>query len=141
MAFQSPPIVKLAERMLLEIERAVRHFSRYHKYQHGAVLRERAMRVAEAAHLAWRERGAVHRIEQLVDAVDSLKIALQLGQQIKAFASWRQFEALGRLHTELGRQCGGWLKTRRVNGQNASARSHGQRAEILSPRAAHGANA
>jgi hypothetical protein len=141
MAFQSPPIVKLAERMLLEVEQAVRRFARFHKYQHGAVLRERAMRVAELAHFAWRERGALHRVEQLVDAVDSLKIALQLGQQIKAFASWRQFEALGRLQTDLGRQCGGWLKTRRVNGQNASARSQVQRAEILSPRNAHGANA
>jgi hypothetical protein len=140
-AFQSPTIVKLAERMLKDIEQAVRGFARFHKYQHGAVLRARAMAVAEAAHRAWRERGVVLYVEQLVDAVDSLKIALQLGQQIHAFASFRQFEAIARVQADLGRQCGGWLRTRRVNGQNASARSQVQRAERLSPRAAHGANA
>jgi hypothetical protein len=110
MAFQSPTIVKLAERMLKDIEQAVRGFARFHKYQHGAVLRERAMAVAEAAHRAWRERGVVLYVEQLVDAVDSLKIALQLGQQIHAFASFRQFEAIATVQADLGRQCGGWLQ-------------------------------
>jgi hypothetical protein len=141
MAFQSPTIVKLAERMLKEIEIAVRYFSRFHKYRHGDTLRDRAMKVAELAHKAWRERGAIEHVEALVDAVDNLKIALQLGQQIQAFASFRQFEALARVQADLGRQCGGWLRTRRGNGQNASARGQVQRAERLSPRAAPGANA
>ena len=108
MAFQSPSIVKLAERMLKEIEQAVRRFARFHKYQHGAVLRARAMVVAELAHKAWRERGSIEHVEALVDAVDNLKIALQLGKEIQAFASFRQFEALGRLQTELGTHRSVW---------------------------------
>lgn len=40
MSFSLPPIVKAAERLLLEIELAVRRFPRYHKYTHGTHLRE-----------------------------------------------------------------------------------------------------
>ena len=141
MSFNAPDIVKLAERLLTEIEVAVRRFPRYHKYQQGAVLRRKAMLVAELAHKAWRERGAVARVAELVDAVDNLRIAMQLSQRIHAYASFKQFEALARIQTELGRRCGGWLNARRGNGQNAPARRQGQRAQILSPRAALGANA
>ena len=42
MSFSLPPIVKAAERLLLEIEQAVRRFPRYHKYTHGTRLREQA---------------------------------------------------------------------------------------------------
>ena len=88
MSFNAPDIVKLAERLLTEIEVAVRRFPRYHKYQQGAVLRRKAMLVAELAHKAWRERGAVARVAELVDAVDNLRIAMQLSQRIHAFASF-----------------------------------------------------
>lgn len=40
MPFELPPIVKQAERLMLEIEIAVRQFPRYHKYAVGAELRE-----------------------------------------------------------------------------------------------------
>jgi len=57
MSFALPPIVRLAERLLVEIEQAVRRFpSRYHRYAIGAVLRAQAMSVAKLAHRAWRDR-------------------------------------------------------------------------------------
>lgn len=40
MSFAIPPIVKLSERILVEIEQAVRRFARFHKYTFGSSLRE-----------------------------------------------------------------------------------------------------
>jgi hypothetical protein len=72
---------------------------------------------------------------RLALGVDDLKLTLQLAQQVKAFVSFEQFELLARTAAELGRQCGGWLKRQRENGQNDStSKASGQRAEKLSSR-------
>jgi len=136
MGYQLPEIVKAAERILVEVEKAVRAFPRYHKYAHGARLRDQAMAVAQAAHRAWRDRAhQVVAIERLSDAIDDMKISLQLGKQIEAFASFAQFEMLARLVSELGRQCGGWRRQKRRRGQNAIEPSaSSQRAQVLSSR-------
>jgi len=138
MAFDLPPIAKVAERLLLEIETAVRHFPRYHKYTFGSDLRRQAMNVARLTHRAWRDRkGQDQWISKLAFAIDDLKLSLQLGKQIEAFTSFRQFEMLARIAADLGRQCGGWLKQRQLNGQNGSTESTStQRPKTLSARAA-----
>jgi hypothetical protein len=45
MTYQAPPVVKLSESLLVEIERVVRAFPRYHKYTVGAELRADARKV------------------------------------------------------------------------------------------------
>ena len=142
MSYGLPPIVKAAERLMLEIEQAVRRFPRYHKYTHGTRLREQAMAIARLAHRAWRDQ-AQRPIwtSKLIWAVDDLKLSLQLGKQIEAFASFAQFEMLARLASELGKQCGGWRKQQHRDSQNvAGQRTPPQRAEILSSRTAHEAS-
>ena len=137
MSYELPPIVKAAERLMGEIETAVMRFARAHKYGVGEDLRRQVMMVARLAHKAWRNRERQNeRIEQLGDAIDDLKLIMQLGQQVKAFASFAQFEALARLAGDLGRQCGGWKKRRNAIGQNAKAAKPEQRPSILSSRAA-----
>jgi hypothetical protein len=142
MSFSLPPIVKAAERLLLEIEQAVRRFPRYHKYTHGTQLREQAMGIARLAHRAWRDHQ--HRgtwTTKLIWAVDDLKLSLQLGKQIEAFVSFAQFDMLARLCSDLGKQCGGWRKQQHRDSQNAGAdKPPPQRAEILSSRNASEAN-
>ncbi len=59
MTVQAPGVVQLAERVLREIELAVRQWPRYHKYAHGSTLRSEAMKLAKLAHRAWREPAAV----------------------------------------------------------------------------------
>jgi hypothetical protein len=142
MSYALPPICKAAERLLLEIEQAVRRFPRYHKYTHGTRLREQAMEIAQLAHRAWRDQSQrAMWTTKLVWAVDDLKLSLQLGKQIEAFASFAQFEMLARLCAGLGKQCGGWRKQQHRDSQNAQAgKPPTQRAEILSSRAAPGAN-
>jgi hypothetical protein len=141
MPFELPPVVKLAERMLTEIEEAVRRFPRFHKYSHGAQLRQQAMMTAQIAHRAWRDRAKQDEwIRKLVWQVDDLKLSLQLGARIKAFSSFGQFEALARTASELGRQVGGWHRQRQLHlkGQNPAHGVAPERAQILS---AHTASA
>jgi hypothetical protein len=80
--------------------------------------------------------------EELVWAIDTLKIQLQLCSRLQAFASFGQFEALARLAYQLGRQAGGWLKQKKLHrhrdGQNApGSDACAQRAKELST---HGAS-
>lgn len=139
MSVEAPPIVKLAERVLISVELAVRHWPQYHKYAHGKTLRKAAFKVAKRAHQAWREKEKLEaRTARLSTAVDSLKISLQIAQQIDVFSSFAQFEAIARDVNELGRQAGGWHRQQKHRkGQNASKpESAPQRAQILSPRTA-----
>ena len=144
MAFDLPPIAKAAERLLVEIEQAVRGFPRYHKYAIGKDLREQAMQVARLCNRAWRDRPRQHYwTEQLVWAIDETKLSLQLGQCLHAFRSFRQFEQLIRLAEDLGKQAGGWKRQQEQhhNGQNPARKPAPERAQILSTCAAStGAN-
>ena len=142
MSFELPPVVKLAERLLVDIENAVLGFSRFHKYTFGTDLRRRAMDVATLAHRAWRDRRQQDKwLSELVWSLDDLNLTLQLGSRIRAFASFGQFEHLARVRSSLGKQVGGWSRSRHLNGQNATPGSAPQRAKILSTGAAHRANA
>jgi hypothetical protein len=138
MTYQLPAAVKQAERLLLEVETAVRRWTRYHKYTHGAELRSRAFNVAQLAHRAWNDReNRAEWIRRLAFGIDDLKLTLQLAKQLEAFVSFAQFENLARIASELGRQCGGWQKQQRVRGQNDSTpQALSQRVKTLSARGA-----
>lgn len=143
MTFTLPPIASLAERLLLEIEQAVRGFPRYHKYAIGADLRAQAREVVRLCHRAWRERArVVHWLEHLKWAIDELRVSLQLGSQLHAFRSFAVFEQLIRTAEDLGRQAGGWLRQQQPSqGQSPTPRVAPGRAQTLSTRAASsGAN-
>ena len=138
-----PPIAKLSNRLHLDIEQAVRRFVRYHRYAIGADLREQARNVERLVHRAWRDRAhQLHWIEQLVWAIDELKLSLQMGSQLRAFASFGQFEGLVRTAEDLGRQAGGWKRQQQhPKGQNPPPEARPERAQTLSTRAAsQGAN-
>jgi hypothetical protein len=139
-----PPIVRTAERLLREIEQAVRGFARYHKYTIGIDLRQQAMTVVRVCHRAWRDRQRqAHWVDQLRWAIDEIKLSLQMGSQIRAFKSFNQFEMLIRLAEELGRQAGGWWRQQQIpKGQNPAREAAPERAQILSTRGAsfQGAN-
>ena len=138
MTVATPPIVRLAERLLVEVELAVSKWPRAHRYLSGADLRRAAMRVAKRALRAWRARDdKAAQVARLADAVDELKISLQVGMRLKAFRSFGQFEALARLSADVGRQVGGWLRQlQHPNGQNRGAQAPSERAKTLSTHAA-----
>ena len=136
--FQPPPIIKAAERLLDEIEKAVRQFPRYHRYAVGADLRRQAMTVNINANRTWRDRDhQAALVGQLVWDVDALKQYLQAAMRLRAFNSFRRFEMLARLAHELGAQAGGWNRRFSTpNAQNARANGVPQRGEKLSTRTA-----
>ena len=120
-----------------DIESTVTRFPRAHRYTLGSDLRRQVMAVTRLTHKAWRDReNRAGWLAQLDEAIDDLKLRMQLGQQVHAFASFQQFEMLARQAAEIGRQCGGWRKQRNVNGQNGTASGRPQRPSILSSQAA-----
>lgn len=142
MSGELPPIAKVAMRVLASIEEATAHFPRRHKYALGADLRAQAMQVARCVHRAWRDRGAqLQRVQELATAIDDLKLSMQLGDAISAFRSSNEFEAIARLVSGLGQQCGGWLKRLQSKGQNVPGDPSAQRAQALSFRSAPQAGA
>lgn len=110
------PIWRDANRLLVEIERAVRRFPRYHKYALGTDLRRQGMSVcrcivrAAAAAGDQRERA----LERLVLAVEDLKLSIQLAKELEAFASFAEFARLAELSVTVGKQSGGWRKSARA---------------------------
>lgn len=137
---QLPEIAKKAERLVVDIEQAVRGFVRYHKYTIGADLRTQAMAVLRLCHRSWRDRGHQPRwVSELVWAIDELKLSLQIGSQLRAFKSFSQFESLIRATEEVGRNAGGWKRQIHRKSQNPSDAAPAERAQILSGHAASAA--
>jgi hypothetical protein len=140
MAFELPPIVQVSRRLLVEIEQAATAFPRRHRYGLGEELRGNAREVARLCNRAWRDRARqLHWTEQLVWAIDEMKVSLQLGQQLKVFRSFGQFEDLIRLAEDLGKQAGAWKRKQEQHpkGQSSPAATPpARRAQTLSTRAA-----
>ena len=81
--YRQLPLWRDAQRLLLEVEQAVRGFSRYHKYSLGSELRQQTMNICRLVARAAQEQSVQRRlnmVEQLVWAVEDLKIRLQLGK-------------------------------------------------------------
>ena len=116
--YRQLPVWRDANRLLLEVEQAVRGFSRYHKYTLGAELRRLSLNVCRLVARAAQADGARQRlrlVEQLAWCVEDLKIQVQLGKEIAAFASFSQFQRIAELSVLLGKQSGGgWKRARTV---------------------------
>jgi hypothetical protein len=83
------PIWREANRLLLEVEVAVRNFPRYHKYSLGTELRHQAMEVCRLIlRAADRLEVQLPRVQVLVEAVDDLKLQLQLAKGLQG-RGWR----------------------------------------------------
>lgn len=131
------PALKLAARLRLELEFAVRGFKRRDRYDIGQTLRNEATAVSRIATMAWREPALrSFHLRDLARALDGLVLTMQLAQEARAFVSVDQFAAIHRTASELGRQVGGWIKKQHAKGQNEGPHAASQRAQILSAHAA-----
>ncbi|CAK0750022.1 Four helix bundle protein [Gammaproteobacteria bacterium] len=118
---QHLPIWRDANRLLLEIERSVRKFPRYHKYTLGSDLRRLAMDICRgivrAAHLVGGgeiQREHERALERLIFLVEDLKTTIQLAKELEAFASFAEFARVAELSVAVGKQGGGWRKAARA---------------------------
>lgn len=122
--YRSLPLWRDAQRLLLDVERVVRGFPRYHKYTLGSELRRQAMDISRLVARAAQQHEPQARLpwlEQLVWKVEDLKMSLQLGSQLQVFASFAQFQRLAEQAVVLGKQSGGW---RRKAGSAVQATAH-----------------
>lgn len=106
--YEHLPIWRDATRLLLVLEQSVRQFARYHKYTLGSDLRNQAMTVCRLvirANNARQERGRA--VGRLVLAVEDLKGLIQLAKEMKAFASFKQFQEAAELAVSIGKQSAG----------------------------------
>ena len=105
------PIWRDANRLLVAVEEAVRAFPRYHKYTLGAELRRQAMAICRLILRAADQRSdPLPQVQRLVEAVDDLKLQVQLGKELRAFRSFNQFQSIAELSVAVGKQSGGWRK-------------------------------
>ena len=90
------PIWRDSSRLLIEIEQAVRQFSRYHKYTIGTDMRRQSMYVIRmlVRALNARDNERLRYVNSLRVAVDDLKVTIQLAKEIKALQNFRQFQVL-----------------------------------------------
>jgi len=107
-----PPIWRDANRLLLEIEQAVRCFPRYHKYAAGGDLRRQAMVLCQSVSRALSASGdsRLLQVRKLLVAVDDLKITIQLAKSLQAFASFTAFQRVAELAVGIGKQGGAWMR-------------------------------
>jgi hypothetical protein len=54
-----------------------------------------------------RERRA-QALDRLVLAVEEIKLLIQMGKEVRAFASFKEFQRAAELSVALGKQSGGW---------------------------------
>ncbi len=140
-----PDVWKQANLVLRMIRLAVvRRFARVYRYDIGVELIANARAAVRAARRAALDSTGRKRqkIQDLSDAIDELKDSMLQAEELRAFASIKEFEAIARETRKLGQQCGGWLKDPFGKGQNGPAAiPAGQRAKTLSARdASQGAN-
>jgi len=132
-----PPALKLAKSLLVAIELVVADYPRKHRHLSGNSLRMAARAVVSTGNKAWMQPGRrAMLLQQLVDEVDDLKAELQLCQDLRAYKSFAQFEALARVAEQLGSQVGGWKRHLYPSGQSDAAKRQQQRPETLSTPAA-----
>ncbi len=126
MTFDLPPIAKKAERLMLDVEQAVRLFPQYHKHAIGGDLRAQAREVVRLCNRAWRDQGRrLHWTGELVWAIDEVKVSLQIAKQLEAFKNgFTGFQILILAAEEVGRLAGGWKRQQEhLKGQNPPSRA------------------
>ena len=116
------PIWRDANRLMLEVEQAVRGFPRYHKYTVGSELRASVLRLCRTIHRAWsRKGGRLKLVQQVSELIDDIKMQAQLARELRAFANFAQFQRVAELAVSLGRQAGGWYRQARAEARQANA--------------------
>ena len=109
------PIYRRAQELVVYLEKAVRGFSRYHKYSIGERLRQASWDVVtlvvRANNTPVKERTGL--LVALRDKVEEINVALAVAKELEAFASRNAWQQAARLVVDLGRQSEGWLKSTR----------------------------
>lgn len=87
------PILRDANRLLLETEQIVQHFPRYHKYALGGELRAQVFKINQLIAHAWQyKQQTEYYLNRVIRAIDDLKIQLQLVKELNVFRNFAEFQ-------------------------------------------------
>jgi len=110
-SYEALPIYRAATTLAVSMERMARGFSRFHKYTTGARLREASTNVVLLVGRAYR-RGPDRNdiLASLCEAVEELKLLVNLGKEVQAFQSFKQYAQAMEQVVSVARQAEGWRK-------------------------------
>ena len=109
--YEHLPIYKKAYDLTLYFDKIVRNFSRYHKYQIGAELRELSREVLRLIRRANDAADKTPILLQNRERLEDLKITVRLGRDLQAFQNFNSFEYSINEVVDLCKQNEGWLKS------------------------------
>jgi hypothetical protein len=132
------PIYKASYDLCLYLEQIVRGFPRYHKYALGAELRDGARRVLTLIVRANSRDDKVAVLLELCEEVERLKVLLRLGQDVKAFGSFKSFEHAIAQVVQIAKQNEGWLRSQGQRQGQERGQGQGQNRRAMPALAAPG---
>jgi hypothetical protein len=111
--YEHLPIYKKAYDLTLHFDKIVRNFSRYHKYQIGAEMREQSREVLRLIRRANDATEKTPILLQIRERLEELKMTVRLGRDLQAFQKFESFEYCINEVVDLCKQNEGWLKSMR----------------------------
>ncbi len=109
MLYENLPIYKSALDFCVYIETIVQNFDKYHKYTIGADLRTMSKELLFTIHRANTLTDKKEMLTHLRDRCEDTKMILQLAKELRAFASFKQFEHSSKLCVDICKQSQAWL--------------------------------
>jgi hypothetical protein len=113
--YEALPIYKAAMDIAVRVDAVVQRFAKGHKYTLGGRLRDTTLDVVVLVARCNRRAERARELPVLCDRIEELKLMVNLGKEVKAFASFKQFaEVMDQLVT-LARQAEAWRRATVAN--------------------------
>ena len=108
--YEGLPIYRAALDTTVAVHKAVATFSKLHKYALGAQLQRQSIEIVELVAASNRKEDRVATLPQLCRAAENLKILVNLGKELEAFASFGQYAQIAQRVVDLARQAQAWRR-------------------------------
>jgi hypothetical protein len=108
--YEALPISKVAMDVAVRVDAVVQRFAKAHKYTLGGRLRETTLDVVMLIARCNRRAERARQIPLLCDRIADLKLMINLGKEVKAFSSFRQFAEVMDQVVMLARQAEAWRR-------------------------------
>ena len=108
--YENLPIFKLALDLVVSLDLIVRKFPQYHKYILGTELRLGALTILRKIARANKRQDRAHYLSELCDQIEDFKLLCNVGREVGAFQSVKQFSQVMEQVMHLARQAEGWRR-------------------------------
>ena len=108
--YEALPIYRVAMDVVVRIDRAVQRIPKGQKYVLGARLRDGSLDVVLLIARGNRRAERARWLPVLCDRIEELKLLLNLGKEVQAFPSFREFAEVMEQVVALARQAEAWRR-------------------------------